>query len=277
MNQNPNSFSNSTFSESRILFFCSSFKANVQIKSDIISTTRSSKNAKTRLHRKKNVKPRVHLSKISGRWTDEEHILFLEAIERYGNMWSKVKDYIKTRTCDQIRSHCQKYFDAIRKEKIEETMKNNPRAIFAIHKSYRIFNSIKISAQLLDLPNVPLILKNKPKNDDKLENMEANKNIENSIEMCEPNIEEIVPFTTENTEKIAGDETKNQNIIICPEIPNNEIMKLYENEEIENDVNKMCDKLDRDFDSMVQKIHTENQDIAFNREPLFHTKIKYDY
>jgi len=34
----------------------------------------------------------------TGRWTDEEHNKFLEALELYGKNWNKVHKHVKTRT-----------------------------------------------------------------------------------------------------------------------------------------------------------------------------------
>lgn len=61
----------------------------------------------------------------NGKWSDEEHRLFLEAIERYGNLWKKVESHIKTRSCAQIRSHCQKYFQALRTKAIDDFKRTN--------------------------------------------------------------------------------------------------------------------------------------------------------
>ena len=40
-----------------------------------------------------------------GRWSDEEHNKFLEAIHLYGKNWNKVHEHIGTRTSAQTRSH----------------------------------------------------------------------------------------------------------------------------------------------------------------------------
>lgn len=45
-----------------------------------------------------------------GRWTKEEHELFLEALEKYGKDWKKVQMHVGTRTTTQARSHAQKHF-----------------------------------------------------------------------------------------------------------------------------------------------------------------------
>jgi SHAQKYF class myb-like DNA-binding protein len=52
----------------------------------------------------------------NGRWTDQEHVKFLEAIFIYGNEWKKVQNYLKTRTSSQARSHAQKFFLKVRKD-----------------------------------------------------------------------------------------------------------------------------------------------------------------
>lgn len=56
------------------------------------------------------------LGKSTGRWTQKEHILFIEGLKIYGKNWKKVEGYIGTRTGTQIRSHAQKFFNRIRKE-----------------------------------------------------------------------------------------------------------------------------------------------------------------
>ena len=44
-----------------------------------------------------------------GRWNDDEHLRFLEAINIYGNNWREVQKYVKTRSSNQVRSHAQKF------------------------------------------------------------------------------------------------------------------------------------------------------------------------
>mmetsp|Transcript_24330 Transcript_24330/g.43252 ORF Transcript_24330/g.43252 Transcript_24330/m.43252 type:complete len:121 (-) Transcript_24330:102-464(-) len=46
----------------------------------------------------------------AGRWTQEEHELFLEGLERYGKNWKAIERVVGTRTATQARSHAQKYF-----------------------------------------------------------------------------------------------------------------------------------------------------------------------
>ena len=51
-----------------------------------------------------------------GRWTDEEHEKFLQALQIYGKNWNKVHRHVGTRTSAQTRSHAQKYFNKLMKK-----------------------------------------------------------------------------------------------------------------------------------------------------------------
>ena len=55
---------------------------------------------------------------INGRWSQKEHLLFIKGCLLYGNYWKKVKKYIQTRSCSQIRSHAQKYLNKLNKKYI---------------------------------------------------------------------------------------------------------------------------------------------------------------
>ena len=51
----------------------------------------------------------------TGRWTAEEHRLFLQGLEQHGKGWKKIASLIKLRTVVQIRTHAQKYFQKLAK------------------------------------------------------------------------------------------------------------------------------------------------------------------
>ena len=51
----------------------------------------------------------------TGRWTAEEHNLFLRGLEQHGKGWKKIASLIKSRTVVQIRTHAQKYFQKLAK------------------------------------------------------------------------------------------------------------------------------------------------------------------
>ena len=71
-----------------------------------------------------NRKQRSEREHEHGRWTPEEHDLFLEGLMLYGNEWKSVQGHIKTRSATQARSHAQKFFIKLRKELSNETDQN---------------------------------------------------------------------------------------------------------------------------------------------------------
>ena len=44
----------------------------------------------------------------TGRWSQQEHALFLEGVKLYGKDWKKVQELVGTRSSTQARSHAQK-------------------------------------------------------------------------------------------------------------------------------------------------------------------------
>ena len=49
----------------------------------------------------------------TGRWTTEEHDLFLEALRIDGKDWDLIEQHVKTRDAAHIRSHAQKFFSKL--------------------------------------------------------------------------------------------------------------------------------------------------------------------
>jgi len=45
----------------------------------------------------------------TGRWSEQEHQLFIQAVALYGRKWIKVAEHVGTRTTIQVRSHAQKF------------------------------------------------------------------------------------------------------------------------------------------------------------------------
>ncbi len=55
---------------------------------------------------------------IAGRWTQEEHALFLQGLREHGKEWKKIALMIPTRTVVQIRTHAQKYYQKLAKVRV---------------------------------------------------------------------------------------------------------------------------------------------------------------
>lgn len=58
-----------------------------------------------------------------GRWTEEEHQIFLQGLELHGKQWKTIASMIGTRTVVQVRTHAQKYF-----QKLERKNRNQNNA-----------------------------------------------------------------------------------------------------------------------------------------------------
>mmetsp|Transcript_17150 Transcript_17150/g.44578 ORF Transcript_17150/g.44578 Transcript_17150/m.44578 type:complete len:406 (-) Transcript_17150:810-2027(-) len=57
----------------------------------------------------------VDIVENTGRWTMEEHNMFLDGLKVHGKGWKQIAQMIKTRTVVQIRTHAQKYFQKLSK------------------------------------------------------------------------------------------------------------------------------------------------------------------
>ena len=69
-------------------------------------------------------------------------------MDKFGNSWKDVSNYIKTRSTAQIRSHAQKYYRQLTIESINATKRDfhGKRPIFAVTRHYR--NKTQVSSTL---------------------------------------------------------------------------------------------------------------------------------
>eukprot|EP00189_Rhodosorus_marinus_P012980 CAMPEP_0184744432 /NCGR_PEP_ID=MMETSP0315-20130426/7192_1 /TAXON_ID=101924 /ORGANISM="Rhodosorus marinus, Strain UTEX LB 2760" /LENGTH=274 /DNA_ID=CAMNT_0027216135 /DNA_START=217 /DNA_END=1041 /DNA_ORIENTATION=+ len=66
------------------------------------------------------VRKPYHSSRRRQAWTEEEHRLFLEAIEFHKRDWKKIQEHVATKDVLQIRSHAQKHFSKVERNKTGE-------------------------------------------------------------------------------------------------------------------------------------------------------------
>ena len=117
---------------------------------------------------------------LIGKWKNDEHQRFIEGVKKYGNDWSLVQKYVRTRTIIQIRSHAQKFMKKLKKLKIFETnsydfSKSSLKIVHKIIKnlSNKKYNQIlKLSKPLF---NINEIKENKIELNKQKEKFEENK------------------------------------------------------------------------------------------------------
>ena len=82
------------------------------------------KQLKTKGSKKPRKKIPVKEGATAGRWSAAEHAAFLHGLALYGREWKRVAADIPTRSASQVRSHAQKYFAKLQKEREEEWINN---------------------------------------------------------------------------------------------------------------------------------------------------------
>ena len=79
----------------------------------------------------------------TGRWTDEEHELFLEGLRMYEKDWELIQQHVKSRGIANIRAHGQKFFEKLIKivesnDTVDEKTKSYHEILSKkVHKSQR--------------------------------------------------------------------------------------------------------------------------------------------
>ena len=147
-----------------------------------------------------------------GRWDPNEHMKFIEAINNYGNEWKEVQKYVGTRSCNQVRSHAQKFFLKLKTFKDSslgidftvESIKNLSEIINTIkeyEKENKCVNMLSILNQKISDRNI--------KNENGILNLNENENvlvhnnkiIINNESINENNNNNSKEFIVENTKK----------------------------------------------------------------------------
>jgi len=100
------------------------------------------------LGRKKNdTKPKAQ----SRYWTDEEHALFLEALSIYGPKDVKsISNHVGTRNTTQVRTHSQKYFLRLERERKKEDEKKKKEGNFEQDQFEKFLAAVRITSHETD-------------------------------------------------------------------------------------------------------------------------------
>ena len=162
----------------------------------------------------------------SGRWKEDEHKRFLEAIIKYGNDWKEIEKYVKTRSSTQARSHAQKFFLKIKKDKNPEMDIINKNSIKSLNeilsvlnnednkKLFYLLNKYSLEKNEYNNVNNRIYKKNKKKNViiKKKDNVNNNNIIINNVNFKEEEKNICIEIEEKNKEKITDFSNKNNNI-----------------------------------------------------------------
>ena len=141
----------------------------------------------------------------TGRWTNEEHMKFIDGILEHGNEWKKVQQIIGTRSSTQARSHAQKFFLKMKKEIRFEMMDKN-----------------KILESIID--------KILPKNKKELLTKEQKEKLLNAIRS---NIKSDGDFNNDNNQEPDKKISEEDNLIYEKEVENNEFKSKSHKESLD--------------------------------------------
>ena len=180
---------------------------------------------------------------LNGRWSQKEHLLFIKGCLLYGNYWKKVKKYIQTRSCSQIRSHAQKYLNKLNKKYYGNKNNLNNNYDFNLKLSddeiKRLVNKNKFSDKDMDDAELYIlsIFKGNKDKEKILEEQEENENI--YIKNKRNDCEKIFNIT-----KVSKEEKEKEKIkmkIIDKEENSKINNEVSENDNINNNINEYND------------------------------------
>lgn len=81
-----------------------------------------------------------------GRWTNEEHQIFLKGCEEHGKDWKLIADLVGTRTVVQTRTHAQKYFQKKMDTKDKSTDSGSDMSISTDQEGGSVASTVSIAA-----------------------------------------------------------------------------------------------------------------------------------
>lgn len=194
------------------------------------------------------------------KWTEEEHERFMEGLRKFGNSWKKVAAFVKTRTCAQIRSHCQKYYRDIQREAIKKAKENNRKGkdLFVVYNAYRnVVNEGKRLHRIYCEANTKKFK----------ETNHSTKGCNESEMMCT------------NLVKLIDDKSFQKLNPITDDLPYDPFLNI-DIPLMEPNIHEDFKFLEKEFypqDSPIKQYEPYSEDYDCNEERTITTKINYDY
>ena len=165
----------------------------------------------------------IEFCQIRGRWSFKEHLLFLQALDKYGPNWRKITDLIPNRTGIQIRTHANKFYKKLKKYKDEElgidfTSDSINSIKDMIDHIKNVNNNLSVYQIFLSSSQIP-ISKKTSKNTEETDNEEKN-DINDIIDIDEEKEKEREDIVINNNKK---------EINLLNQKNNNNIVNNYDN------------------------------------------------
>ena len=158
----------------------------------------------------------------TGRWSQEEHLRFIEAILKYGNEWKNVQKLVKSRSSTQARSHAQKFFFKMKKNNlINFDIDLNKNFIKSLHEFANTLDEYQYS-NIINSLNLIAHEKTKPK----LNSSESQENVKlNEFKLYYKNLSSFNQENsfnkeiTDNLSELTASSTMNNNYYLVS-LPN---------------------------------------------------------
>lgn len=218
-----------------------------------------------------------------GRWNDDEHFRFIEAIDKYGNNWKEVQKYVGTRSSNQVRSHAQKFIlklktfkdDSLGIDLTNNSVKNLNdiiKEIKEIQKDNKSNNILLFINQKLSEKNMKSSENTFNKNIKKRETIKNNNDIKENVDM---NIDMNTNIDINNVnQKIDNNKIMMENSI---NVINNENINNYNYDNLNENKDKNNEEKKNEGDIIKKEcVEDEEKNYYFDLDDKNNLNIKYE-
>jgi len=219
----------------------------------------------------KKVKPSKNGDFRNGRWTQAEHLLFIQSIIQFGNEWRKVEKYIGTRSSTQARSHAQKFFEKMKIANLvdKDIDINNKTSIKSLQVTLKHMEDKKLLYTVEDLNGIPFERKKSRKHTKKNKNKANNESIPENFGDLESNTTNISKKSQTLIDKESNDEKENHSI------STGETKELKSDEKVQNLVNGLRGNLMVDHNLFLNRKRFRNFSYHSIDITKFNLEIEY--